>query len=374
MAARFLVGGGNGNWTSTTNWSATDGGSSGASAPVSTDDVTFNANSGATNITLDTSIRSCQSLTVTSGYTGTMTFTFGLNIGTGGVSLGANMNFSGTGALILNATQTATSNGKTLGVPLQLNLGAFTFTLADAWTVSSLILAQTSAATTVNGNSISVTGSITMPALTTGNVAGTTNLVMTGTGGLSMNASATTGTLRSNLEINTAGTVTLSGTFNYQGGILKKTAGTFTTTGATLVLAAAATITANAALTIDTLSIIGGNATFNGSTGITFNTFKQETVGGTHTFQSTNTYSVGTLIVTATQASHCAFVASTGSSAALLNLTGTSAIAHVNATDINSSGGLPIYVYSGTLLRTTNWTTGSVIASGSGGMSRSRTV
>jgi len=38
-ASRYLVSGGNGNANSTTNWSATDGGSSGASFPTSSDDV-----------------------------------------------------------------------------------------------------------------------------------------------------------------------------------------------------------------------------------------------------------------------------------------------------------------------------------------------
>lgn len=46
MATRYWVGG-SGNWdaTSTTNWAATSGGASGASAPTSADDVIFDANS-----------------------------------------------------------------------------------------------------------------------------------------------------------------------------------------------------------------------------------------------------------------------------------------------------------------------------------------
>ena len=46
MADRYWVGG-SGNWdaTSTTNWAATSGGTAGASAPTSADNVIFDANS-----------------------------------------------------------------------------------------------------------------------------------------------------------------------------------------------------------------------------------------------------------------------------------------------------------------------------------------
>lgn len=47
MATRYWVGG-NGSWNTTTNWSATSGGAGGASIPISTDDVIFDANSGLT--------------------------------------------------------------------------------------------------------------------------------------------------------------------------------------------------------------------------------------------------------------------------------------------------------------------------------------
>ena len=45
MAARYWVGGA-GNWSSTTKWSTTSGGASGASVPTSADDAIFDANSG----------------------------------------------------------------------------------------------------------------------------------------------------------------------------------------------------------------------------------------------------------------------------------------------------------------------------------------
>ncbi|CAB4240593.1 Parallel beta-helix repeat [uncultured Caudovirales phage] len=45
MASRFWVGG-TGTWNTTFNWSATSGGAGGASVPIATDDVVFDANSG----------------------------------------------------------------------------------------------------------------------------------------------------------------------------------------------------------------------------------------------------------------------------------------------------------------------------------------
>lgn len=64
MATRYWVGGA-GNWSSTTKWSATSGGASGASVPISTDDVVFDANSGGKfTATVDTA-QTCASLSIT---------------------------------------------------------------------------------------------------------------------------------------------------------------------------------------------------------------------------------------------------------------------------------------------------------------------
>ena len=69
MATRYWVGGA-GNWSSTTKWSASSGGASGASVPISTDDVVFDANSGlvAAIATVDTA-QTCATLTLTPGAT-----------------------------------------------------------------------------------------------------------------------------------------------------------------------------------------------------------------------------------------------------------------------------------------------------------------
>jgi len=109
MAARFWVAGGTGNWNSTTNWSATSGGTSGASVPGSSDTATFNASSGSGTATLDIS-PTIQTLTCT-GFTGTLAFdanTISLN-STGTIFTGATtMTVTGT-PLIICTNSSATS-------------------------------------------------------------------------------------------------------------------------------------------------------------------------------------------------------------------------------------------------------------------------
>lgn len=90
MANRFWVGGtGTWNSSSTTNWSAISGGSSGASAPTSADDVIFNASSGGGTCTTSGE-PFCKSLTTT-GYTGSLTGA----LGAGTISLGLSQTHSG---------------------------------------------------------------------------------------------------------------------------------------------------------------------------------------------------------------------------------------------------------------------------------------
>ena len=111
MAARFWVSGGTGNWSSTTNWSASSGGASGASVPGSADTAAFNASSGAGTATVDSSV-TIQILTMT-GFTGTLAFgtnTITLN-SSGTVYTGATtFTVTGTPLIIVNnPTATATT-------------------------------------------------------------------------------------------------------------------------------------------------------------------------------------------------------------------------------------------------------------------------
>lgn len=74
MASRYWVGGGSStNWAATgnTNWSATSGGANNASVPTTSDDVFFDANSGAGPAVINAAAN-CLSATFT-GFTGTLT-------------------------------------------------------------------------------------------------------------------------------------------------------------------------------------------------------------------------------------------------------------------------------------------------------------
>ena len=141
MANRYWVTGGNGLWSSTTNWSATTGGASGASVPGSADTATFNASSGAGTATVDSNV-TVQTLTMT-GYTGTLAF------GTNTISL----NSSGTvftgattcaisGTPVINLTYTGASAMTVLpGAVTEANSISFNFT-GGTYTLSFLTTAS----------------------------------------------------------------------------------------------------------------------------------------------------------------------------------------------------------------------------------------
>jgi len=138
MADRFWVTGGTGNWNSTTNWSATTGGASGASVPGSSDTATFDASSGAGTATLDIS-PDIQTLTMT-GFTGTLAFgtnTISLN-STGTIFTGATtMTVTGTPQIICTnssatsrtITPTAVTEANSISFRITAGTGALTLTV-----------------------------------------------------------------------------------------------------------------------------------------------------------------------------------------------------------------------------------------------------
>lgn len=97
MANRFWVGAGNWDASNTANWSASSGGTTGASVPTSSDDVFFDANSGNCN-TLNGVTVSAKNIDMT-GYTATFT---GFNSLTSAIQI--------FGKLILSASATYNTN------------------------------------------------------------------------------------------------------------------------------------------------------------------------------------------------------------------------------------------------------------------------
>lgn len=194
MAINKWTGATNSSWSFATNWSL-------GVVPTSSDGhiTTFDATSPA--CTVNGGIRQANAIDF-SGYTNTITMTFGLQI-LGNITLGASMGISGTGALTPSATSTLTSNGKTWPNDLSITSGASsTITLADNWTVLGTVTNNASLVT-INGNTLYCNGNITWTQQAS---IGTTTFVVNGAGIIT-----TAGTFRNNLTINSTSTPIFSG-------------------------------------------------------------------------------------------------------------------------------------------------------------------
>jgi len=138
MASRYWVSGGNGIFSSTTNWSTTDGGSSGASSPGTSDTAYFTGNSGSGTATLggNTNIGSL----ITTGFTGTIALGSNNLILYGSTwTLASSTTITGTGYLENTASCTFTQNSATMtGVPIRSAGG--TLTLGGAINVGYITL------------------------------------------------------------------------------------------------------------------------------------------------------------------------------------------------------------------------------------------
>ena len=193
MANRYWVGGaGTWNTSSTTNWSASSGGASGASVPTAADSVFFDQ---ATTYTVTcTGALTCLDITVSAG---TVTFatgttpTFAIS---GSMSLVAATVWSATGAITFNATAT----GKTIttnGVSISANV---TFNgVGGGWTL---------------GSALTTTGSVVFNngTFNTGNFACSSNSWLSSTGTKTLNLGSSTITLSSTTSGFSFGTTTIN--------------------------------------------------------------------------------------------------------------------------------------------------------------------
>lgn len=248
MAARYLVSGGTGNWNSTTNWSLTSGGASGASFPTSTEDVIIDTASANAPLTLNVA-GSCLSFVCSGTYAGTLTITSNLTVYGGNITLIGTMTISGAGLLQpIVGGGTMTSNGVlwTGGINIQT-----TWTLGDNWIISGPY--STANTTVLNGAfNMSVGGNLT----TAHGHTGTASFVLNGTGTVTL---SNTGYFQNNLTINTASTITFAAAVNYFATkTLTYTAGTVITTGSTLSISTSGTLNC-ASITWNNISIVGAS-------------------------------------------------------------------------------------------------------------------
>lgn len=196
MANRYWVGGaGTWNTTSTTNWSASSGGASGASAPTATDNIFFDQ---AGTYTVSVTAGRCQNITVSNGTVTFLGVTTGPTI-SGSMSLAAGTVWNIGASLIttFNATttgQTITTNGVSLSSQVTFN------GVGGGWTLgSALTLTQTLIVT--NGSFNSGNFAITASAFSSNN---------SNTRSISLNSSTVTISTNLSTALNLATTTNLT--------------------------------------------------------------------------------------------------------------------------------------------------------------------
>lgn len=127
-----------GNWSSTSIWSTSSGGASGASIPLPQDTVILDSNSGVGTVTADMP-RMGGDLTTTN-YTGTLAFNSTANSVYGSVVLGSGMTISGTQTTSFSGrgSETITSNSKTLTQGITINTSG-SYSIQDNLSVSNIV-------------------------------------------------------------------------------------------------------------------------------------------------------------------------------------------------------------------------------------------
>lgn len=117
----FWVPGGTGNTNSTTNWSLTSGGPSGAPVPTAATDAIFDNNSGSGVVTVN-SVLNCLNFTTTL-FTGTIAGTSGISP-RGNFIIGSGVTFNNTGTITFSSValnKTITTNNKILNNAIVFN-------------------------------------------------------------------------------------------------------------------------------------------------------------------------------------------------------------------------------------------------------------
>lgn len=236
MSNRYWVGGtGTWNGTSTTNWSASSGGASGASVPTSADNVFFDANSNtgtaAFTVTMATVAAVCADFDATAvdgvmtlggtvgidvygsllwpatnfsrAYTGTTTFratTTGKTITTSGLTIASSITFDGVGGGWTLGSAITTSSNFTL-TNGSLNLGGFTATGFNFGSNNS-----NTRTLAFNGGTFAISGTANTGTQTLWNCPTATGLTVTGTPTVNViNNSTNSGFTRSFSHGNSAG-------------------------------------------------------------------------------------------------------------------------------------------------------------------------
>ena len=203
MANRYWVAGGTGNWDSTTNWSTTDGGASGASVPVSTDNAYLTALSGTGTVTLNISptVLGFFLTTGTGSFTGTLAF--GTNTitvvgtsATGLCQLAYSTGFTVTGTpliIVTNGATISTGTGWLEAQTISFKITGSAAQAAGGVAIKNLDFTGYTGTLDVNGFYATIYGNLTFSstmAFTAGSVLGFTMAATSGTKTITSNGTA----------------------------------------------------------------------------------------------------------------------------------------------------------------------------------------
>lgn len=294
MANRYWVGGtGTWNTSSTTNWSASSGGASGASVPTAADSVFFDQ-AGTYTVTM-TGALLCLDITVSAGVVTFATGTTPTLAVTGSMSLLAGTVWSSTGAITFNATttgKTVTTNSVTISAPISFA------GVGGGWSLGSALSTSATQSVTLTSGALALNGFN----LTTGQFSSS------GSG----SRSVAFGSNNINLVHTTAGTTVLSmpvaGSFTWTGtggftadASITRSYSFGSTSGATATNAPNLSITSGAAIPSFTTNSWFNNLDFTGSSTTpavaTLNISGNLTLstGGTYTNLSITAVGTGTI-------------------------------------------------------------------------------
>jgi hypothetical protein len=231
------VSGGNGNWSSSTNWASSSGGVSGLGPPSASDAVTFDTYSG--NMALDSATADLATSVTMTGYPSTLTLTGGDNLIVSGGTVTLGGTITGTGTLKITGTETLIFGAITWPGAVNFDT-AGTVTLNNGGVTSNVTGLTTFTLTTVlnktiTGDTWNANGGLTM--VTNGSASSTATIILGG--------GTWTGNFSVYQPLTIAGNITLGTNVAYQQGTITYSSGTVTATGSTLTLNGACTLTTN---------------------------------------------------------------------------------------------------------------------------------
>lgn len=375
MAQRFWVTGGTGNTNSTTNWSTTSGGASGASVPGTTDDAIWDVNSGTGTVTVNATL-SVLSADFTN-FGGTLAGAQSIQLNGGNITYGTGMTITNSGNLIFAGSGTINSNGKEISGAVTIVVGfpsGGTITLNGDFKCGALLHNNMSGIVNLDGSDLYLKGGPTSFTTTSGRTLQGTSTIRLVATSASLTISIT-GTIKNNIVINATNAINQTSNVTISGGTWTYTAGTWNTGGngfaisgnctlnlagmpiARLLTNAAAICTLTSLLTItqDVQYSLASGFVFAGTHGFTCATLTDNSTStaraitlaaGIEYFVTSSLY-----LQSGWTGSRASIVSGTPGTKAKLTLSQGASIflPNCNFTDINASLGKTIWLYNGTI-------------------------